>query len=147
MIIKPRSIQDIVDCVKIYESLNDFSFINMSFKESVNTISRFARSNKFIRIKLENNKIVAWILCDTAKPMHQEEFQFQQIYYASNRSGIKAYKDVIDLHNAMLDEAWRLKIPMAISAGSHMDEKFTFTRILEKAGWQRRGYVALKRLN
>ena len=147
MIVKPRTLKDIIDCVNIYESYNDFSFINMSTQESIKSISQFVRLNKFMRIKLESDKVVAWILCDKAKPMHQEEIQFQQIYFASMNTGIKAYRDVIDLHNEMLKETKRLGLKMAISSGSHMDEKFTFTRMLERNGWQRRGYVALKRLD
>lgn len=146
-IIAPRTTTDIIACVKIYEDLNDFSFVNMSPAESIRTISAFSRAKKFIRIKIVDNEIVAWILCDVAKPMHQEELQFQQIYYASKRSGIKAYSDVLDLHTEMEKEARIRKIPLLLSTGSHMDETNVFTRILERNGWQRRGYVALKRLD
>ena len=147
MICKPRSLSDIESCVKIYEALNDFSFIRMSTKASIQNISQFVRRNKFMRMKVVDNEIVAWILCEKSKPYHQEEFQFQQTYYASKRSGLQAYRDVLDLHNAMIEEARLQNIPVVVSLGSHMDSENTFARILEKNGWERRGYAALKRLD
>lgn len=145
-IVKPTSLQDIKDCVEIYHQLNDHSFIDMSVEESIRTISMFARQNKFIRVKKVDNETVAWIMCEKTKPYHQTEFQLQQVYYASKRSGIAAYKDVIDLHDAMIKEAKDKNIPIVISTGSHMDPENTFTRILARVGWERRGYVALRRL-
>jgi hypothetical protein len=46
----------------------------------------------------------------------------------------------------MIEEAKRLDIHLAMSTGSHLDENNTFTKILERYGWERRGHVAIKKL-
>lgn len=145
---KIRSLSDIEECVNLYYNLNDHSFIAVSKEESIRRLSQKVRQQKFVRTLLDDNdKIVAWIYCDIAKPDHSTEPQFQQMYYASNLIGIQAYKAVIKLHEAMIEESKRLKVNLLVSYGSHMDESYTFTRILEKNGWSRRGYVAVYKLN
>ena len=145
---KVRSLSDIEECVNLYYNLNDHSFITVSKEESIRRLSQKVRQQKFVRLLIDDkNKIVAWIYCDVVKPDHSTEPQFQQMYYASNLKGIQAYKAVIKLHEAMIEESKRLKVNLLVSYGSHMDEDYTFSRILEKNGWSRRGYVAVYKLN
>lgn len=147
-IIKPRSTDDIRACIDLYCDLNDPGFLTVCKDNCYKHLSQFARQGKFIRLKLDNDdKIIAWIFAAKVQSYHSASPMFQQLYYASSNKGIKAYRDVIDLHEEMIQEAKRLNIPMVISQGSHMDENNTFSRILEKNGWDRRGHTALKRLD
>jgi len=147
-IIKPRSIQDIADCVSLYSKLFDKSFIEPDEKHWTATMLRFVSAGKFFRIKLDDNdNIVAWISAIQTQAYHSTVPMLQQHYYASNREGVNAYRDVVDLHSELINEAIRLNLKLVISQGSNFDEKNTFTRILEKNGWERRGSIALKRLN
>lgn len=147
-IVKPRSTADIKACIDLYCDLNDPSFLTICKDNCYKHLSQFARQNKFIRLKLDNDdKIIAWIFAAKVQSYHSASPMFQQMYYASSNNGIKAYRDVIDLHEEMIQEAIRLDIPMVISQGSHMDENNTFSRILEKNGWDRRGHTALKHLD
>ena len=50
------------------------------------------------------------------------------------------------LHQELIEEAKRLDIKLVMSTGSHFDEDNTFTKILERYGWERRGYIAIKKL-
>jgi hypothetical protein len=146
-IVKPRSTDDIMACVDLYFNLNDPSFLTPCKSNCYKNLLQFAKQNKFIRLKLDdNNKIVAWIFAAKVQSYHSDSPMFQQMYYASSNKGVKAYRDVVDLHNAMIVEAEQLKLSLVISQGSHMDENNTFSRILEKNGWERRGHTALKRL-
>lgn len=139
--------EDIIQCVEIYYNLNDHSFIKVSKERATKILLQFCKQNKFVRILLnQNNEIEAWLYADIVQAYHSDERMFQQIYYASNQKGVRAYRNVIDLHNSMIDEARARNIKLLISQGSHMDELNVFSRILEKDGWQRRGHTALKRL-
>jgi hypothetical protein len=128
--------------------LNDFSFLNVDYNNAFKHLLHFTKSGKFVMMKVDNDdNIVAWILALKTQSYHSAEPMLQQVYYASSRKGVKAYRDVVDLHEAMIEEAQRVGLPMVISQGSHLDEDNTFSRILEKNGWERRGHTALKRLN
>jgi hypothetical protein len=131
-------------CVEMYFSLNDW--LELDFGVCLKNMNRLVRRKRFFRLLEHDSKIIAWIYCEPAQPLHQSFPQYQQIYYASDQSGILAYKAVVKLHEAMLDEAVRLNYRLAVSQGSHMDEANVFSKILEKNGWERRGYGALKRL-
>jgi hypothetical protein len=85
---------------------------------------------------------VAWILATKIKSPHTGETSLQQIYYASNLSGIRSVRAVQLLHAELVSEAQKRKIGRVISTGSHMDSENVFTRILEKMGWKRRSYMA-----
>jgi hypothetical protein len=147
-IIKPRTLEDVVICVEMYANLNDHSFVKISKERSLRYLLQACKQNKFVRILLnQQDEIEAWIYADVFMPFHSDEKMLQQIYYASNKEGVKAYRHVVSLHEAMLDEARLRNISLAISQGSHMDETNVFSRILEKSGWERRGHTALKRLN
>ena len=147
-IIKPRSTADIRESISLYYKIHDNTFIQPCVETLFKHLLQFARQGKFIRLKLDNDdKIIAWIFAAKVQSYHSASPMFQQMYYASSNKGIKAYRDVIDLHEEMIQEAKRLNIPMVISQGSHMDENNTFSRILEKNGWDRRGHTALKRLD
>jgi hypothetical protein len=147
-VVKPRTIEDIAACVEIYNSINDHSFLHMDVETSFSNFLKLSKQGFFMRLLVDDTGVVrAWIFASKVKPVHSDRFSFQQDYFASNLSGVKAYKAVVLLHEAMIEEATRLNIGTAISQGSHMDETFTFTRILEKQGWQRRGHIAVKRLS
>lgn len=133
-------------CTDMYCDLNDDSFIDVNRNESYYNLLKLVKNNAFARVIVRDDKILAWILAQKMQPLHMDYPIFQQMYYASKESGVLAYKCVIKLHEAMIEEAKRLKIGAVLSQGSHMDSDYTFTRILEKSGWSRRGYVAILKL-
>ena len=135
-----------VACIELYRQINDETFVEIDPDVSFASLRHVYRSRGFLRVVLEGDVVVAWIYCQPVSMMHVRYLSFQQIYYASSKTGLAAVKLVKLLHEAMLEEARRLKIQLAISMGSHMDSKHTFVRILEKAGWQRRGHAAIFRL-
>ena len=72
---------------------------------------------------------------------------FQQFFYCTNYSGIKAAKAVVMFHKEMEQEARKRDIDLLISSGSHTDNRNVFVRILAGQGWKIRGYVATLRLS
>ena len=143
---KPRSQQDLIACVDLYRALNDESFIPTSRKHGIQAIVMKARAGKFIRIAVDDNdQLVAWILCEEVKHPPFGFKALQQIFFASKEKGFKSARAVKMLHEAMVAEAERLRLPLVMSTGSHFDTDFTFAKLLEKFGWTRAGYLAVKR--
>ena len=139
-------LSDLKECIDLYYSINDHSFTFVDKNESLKNLYQFYLKKEFIRVIKKNNKIIAWILCIKNKPLHSTKNHLQQIYYASSEKGFSAYKCVITLHNAMIDEAKRIGVNELLSQGSHLDDNNVFAKILEKNGWSRRGYLASYKL-
>lgn len=146
MVVEKPLLSDLKNCIEIYYSLNDHSYINVDKDESLQNLKQFYYKRDFIRIVKRENKIIAWILAIKNKQLHSKEFHLQQLYYACSEKGFTAYRCVILLHEAMIEEAKRIKVNLLLSQGSHLDENNTFTKILERNGWDRRGHTALYRL-
>jgi hypothetical protein len=140
---KIRDIEDINKCINLYMALNDDSFLKASYEKSYKNMFQVVRMNKFLRVIRDDDSIIAWVFADKINLLHYDKPIFQQIYYASNQKGIKSVRCIRLLHEAMIEEAKRLNISTVISLGSHLDPDYIFTKILEKSGWKRRGYVAL----
>jgi hypothetical protein len=105
------------------------------------------RRKKFIRVLRENNKIVSWIYATPTKLLHSKETFMYQHYYCSDLVGYSAALSVVLLHNELLKEAERLGIAYCMSGGRFDDLNFTMTKILEKAGWSRKGSLAVVQTN
>lgn len=146
MVVEKPLLSDLKFCIELYYNLNDHFFITVDKNESLKNLIELFYKRNFIRIIKKDSKIIAWILAIKNKQMHSKEILLQQVYYASSEKGFLAYKCVVLLHNEMLEEAKKLKVDLALSQGSHLDENNTFSRILEKNGWDRRGHTAIYRL-
>jgi hypothetical protein len=146
MIKTPHSIEDIRTCVELYYSLNDHSLITVDKEFAFTNLYKLVRNKKFVKAIYKDNSIIAWIYADVLTHLHSREKALQQIYYASNQKGFSAARCILTLHKEIIKEAERLNLKLVISTGSHMDEDYTFTKILERAGWERRGYAAFYRL-
>jgi hypothetical protein len=141
---RPLTHDDVLACVDMYYALNDHEFLCVDHAACLRNLTKKVRGKRFVRTLVSGGEIVAWIYCEPVALPYTDQMGFQQMFFASDQVGTMAYKCVVKLHEAMLEEAERLHITLALSAGSHADERFTFAKILEKNGWQRRGYLALK---
>jgi len=145
-LIKPRTLEDIHFCVDMYLNLNDETFIPADKQLAYDNLSNLVRRNKFVRMAVKNNQIIGWIYATPGLNLHTKEKILQQSYFCSNQSGISAARVIKVLHEELIEEAKRLDIKLVMSTGSHFDEDNTFTKILERYGWERRGYIAIKKL-
>jgi hypothetical protein len=140
---KIKTNEDVIECVNMYFDQNDHLFLEANFRIAVKNLDIIIRRNKFVRILKESDKIVAWMYADTYKSLHSDFKAIQQYYYCSTLKGTKAFKAVKLLHEDLVKYAIENKYEFVMSPGSHLDPDYTFTRILEKLGWERRGYIAL----
>lgn len=141
-----RSKEELEYCVDMYMSQNDISFLPADRDTSIKNLKKAYR-NDFVRVVRDKGVIIAWAwFLRINLPYTDKEF-FQQYFYTSNCTGVKAYKCVIMLHEAAEEEAKRLKIRYLISQGSHMDPHCVFAKMLERQGWQRRGHTAVLKLS
>ena len=144
--IKPRTLEDIHFCVDMYLKLNDENFIPADKQLAYDNLSNLVRRNKFVRMAVKDDKIIGWIYATPGLNLHTKEKILQQSYFCSNQTGISAARVIKFLHQELIEEAKRLDIKLVMSTGSHFDEDNTFTKILERYGWERRGYIAIKKL-
>lgn len=143
---KLKTREDVESCVSMYMAFNQADFMEASHSESVKSLWQLCRMGKFVRcVRSDDGAILAWLCADTVRLLHCDFSNFQQIYYASNQTGTKAFRCIKLLHDEMVDYSLNLKVKYCVSAGSHFDENNTFARCLEKQGWQRRGYLAVRR--
>ncbi len=146
-IVKPRSREDISRCIDMYLSQNDYSFLPADRDVAYRNLDQAVRRNRFVRMYVKDGEILGWIYGLVNTNLHSDERMLQQIYFTSNQSGLSAARIVKVLHEELALEAQRLGINIVVSAGSHLDEDNTFTKLLEKFGWERRGHIAVKKFN
>jgi hypothetical protein len=144
--VKPRTLEEIHFCVDMYLKLNDETFIPADKDLAYSNLMNLVRRNKFVRMAVKDGKIVGWIYACVGLNLHTKDKILQQSYFCSNQSGILAARIIKFLHEELIKEAKRLDIKLVMSTGSHFDEDNTFTKILEKYGWERKGYIAIKKL-
>jgi hypothetical protein len=142
-----KTLSEVRECIELYYNLGDYNFVNVNKEFWASKLSEAVLKHKFVRVIKQNNKIIAWIWAEKVQLAHSSEPIFQQLYYASNTTGFTSFRCVKLLHESLLDEARRVKVSSALSMGSHEDEDFTFTKMLERLGWERRGYIAIYKLN
>jgi hypothetical protein len=135
----PSSRQDIIDCVEIYVAKDQW--IPVSKKESLTNLYTAWKTGKFLKVVKDNDKIIAWLHASITRPQHQDFPSYYQHYCCTNSTAIKNYKAIKLLHAALIQQAEEEEIPLIYSGGSHLDETLIFPRILEKLGWDRRGYL------
>ncbi len=138
------SLSDIEACVNLYAKIASDHFIPFDISKSKRSLRNLAYRKKFIRVMEIDGIIRGWIFAEPVMYLHVNEPIMQQIYYASDLSGISSARCVKSLHNAMADEAYDLGIRLVMSQGSCFDEENIMAKILEKAGWTRRGHTVAK---
>ena len=133
---------DVEYCVDMYRTLSDEAFMPTSREVAISNLWKLVRMKRFVRCLRRDDRIIAWLYAERVQLMHTDYPIFQQMYYASDQTGLRAVRCVTTLHDAMRDYAAAQGYPMVTSPGSHLDPDYTFARILEKHGWLRRGYAA-----
>jgi hypothetical protein len=143
MIAQITTLKEVEYCVDMYLSQNDYTFLSADRDLAIMNLSLAVRRKKFVRVLKMDDKIVSWIFADKGNSLHMKTNILQQYYYCSELKGIQAYRSVKLLHNALIDYAEKMGYELIMSPGSHLDEDYTFTRILEKLGWLRRGHISI----
>lgn len=138
-----RSSSDIDECVRLYMAHYDCQELPASYTASYSSFMSDWKNRCLIRIVEEDGEIIAWIIASRAKLEHMDKECVLQKYLANKTTGFKAFTVLRLLHNEMLKYANKMNIPYCISSGSHLDDPSIFTRLLEKCGWKRRGYLAI----
>jgi hypothetical protein len=137
----------ITTCADLYLAHSDDHAIPTHRPTAIANLTRLIPGNFFETILDKDVNVSAWMLgLETGSPHHNKR-QFQQNYYASNLHGVAAVKAILTLHDSFEDYCRKKKGDIIVSSGSHLDERNVFARVLEKHGWIRRHYLAIKHLN
>ena len=140
------TIQQIEQCVNLYGSLeeNTYKFLPWNYKRFVSTLQEVRSKGNYLKVLQQDGQVLAFlygILVDHHP--HMTERVAQQQYFFTSRKGLGAYRAVKVLHEDFVRWAEGKKCAIVLSTGSHMDEDYTFTKLLERCGWERRGYLAV----
>lgn len=138
-----RNEKELFEGVDMYLKKNDESFIPSNRNACMRFAHAVASTHCFLRVFEKDSKMLAWMYADRIQPAHVGLPVLYQQYFASDATGKVAVQAVEELHADMLAYADKNKIPYVMSQCSHLDERQTFVRILEKAGWKRRGFMAM----
>lgn len=136
--------EDVIACCDMYIALNDPSFLDLDRDTCIRNMWSRVRLRHFLRCLRDDGGIKAWIYGAPIRHDHANYNVFQQMYYASNQTGVSAARCVRILHEALYDEACKGDYRYVISPGSFYDDTNTFARLLERYGWTRRGYLAVR---
>ena len=140
--LKPTNEAQLRHCCDIYMAQNDPEFMRVDANSCYQSLIKHWRLNGYVRVIWLKGEIVGFIMASIVPVMYSKEKHLAQEYYCTNLTGFAAAKAVIESHKGLVEVAKMKLIPVVISQGSHMDPENTFTRILERQGWTRRGFVA-----
>jgi len=99
------------------------------------------------RVILYNGIRVGWFLARISNTSeHTNIKSINQIYYYCNTSGYKSVRCVKETFKYLEQEAVNRKIRVLTATNSPYDERLQLVKILEKQGWKRYSYYAIKQL-
>jgi hypothetical protein len=142
----PLSKEELSICVDMYIKQNDYSFMDADPEVGLKNLFLHWKTGEFIKVLEDKGKVVGWICASMATNYHTTKPFLNQQYYTSILTGFSAAKAVYLLHDELIKEGRKKKLNLVMSCGSHMDPDHTFTKILERRGWLRRGHVAIYKL-
>lgn len=143
MIIRKATVPETVMCFHRYAEMDDWWPVTT--KAAYSFAAAAVTSKMFLRVAEDNGAIVGFLYAEPAELVHMPFQIYQQKYYCSWCPGAKAVRAAKMLHNALFDFAEARGYWMVMSTGSHFDETHRFTKLLERFGWERRGYVAARK--
>jgi len=143
-VIKPRDRNDLIKCVDLYLALNDETFLPSNRIVCLQKVETAYKTGKYFKILIDDlGEIIGWLHADTLQLSYMSIPILQQMFYMSNQTGVKAVRAVELLHEDLIFHGEEIGVKIITSMGSYMDPNFVFVRILEKSGWERRGYMAI----
>jgi hypothetical protein len=133
--------KEIEECVRMYY----FDFLPVDREYNIKKMTHQIRNGHFVRVWDENG-IKGWIHAFKTTLQFNPIPVMQQMYFSSNETGFKLYRILKGLHEALIEEAERQECQYVVSCSSPIDEKMILAKLLEKAGWERRGYMCVYKL-
>jgi len=137
-----RTTDDVEKCADLYiGSYGEHPLIDR--ETSIKSLYQGVRQQDFVKIIRLDGDIAAWLWGALGKMPHFKESVFQQKYYASCLTGIKACRALSLLHREMVDFAiLKTRANFCLSNGSPFDTSCVLARVLSKDGWTQMGNSA-----
>ena len=138
--------EDILKCVRHYISNPHIDTNFLPADESMSFINLKGHVIRKAYAKMatdETGNVLAWLLAEKMRFQFCPLPSYKQLFYSCNEHGVKAVKLLRLLHDDLIETARSENQRMVVSGGSWNDEHNVFAKILEKYGWERRGYLAI----
>lgn len=141
----PQNEAELLLVADIYLKYDD-GFLPVNREVCYENIINHWRRLGYVRIIHHARRVIGFIMASVVTTKHSKEKMLLQEYFCTDLSGFAAAKAVKLAHRDLVQHAANQRIVTVMSCGSHMDPDHTFTRILEREGWKRKGHVALIQL-
>jgi hypothetical protein len=111
-----------------------------------------ARSRKaYIRVLVNEDtrgkgsgEVLGYIYGNPTPSLYTPFKWFSQQMCWTNEPGLRGVRIIRMLHDDMFKYAEDNGFPIVSTSCSHLDEDLKFVKVLERFGWERRGYMAVK---
>lgn len=138
------SLNEFRQCVEMY-MLKNSGFLPAHYATSMAYIQTAARQG-VLALAVDSGDVLGFNLFNKRKLEFSDTLVVQQQFFCTDAPPATAVKCVYLLHDYMVSWGERMGCEMAISTGSHEDEKNAFVKILSRHGWERKGYCVKKEL-
>lgn len=135
--------EEVVKCVDLYIGLNDESVVKSNRQHAINSLYKHVSAHEFFRVVEVNGEVHGWILGIIGVSDMSGELTAEQLFYASDFTGVKAVKTLVVAHEALIEWAKTRGAKSVQSNCSHLDNSFQLCRILAKHGWRTYNYLAI----
>jgi hypothetical protein len=145
---KVQTLKEIEYCIDMYLARLNDTFLPPSRELAIRNLKDRVQRQRYVRVCRDDaHKVLAWIYADVGQAHHFDGVIFQQHYYGTSVDGIMAVRCLELLHDDMVQYAKNeTKADYCMSSCGPQDVKQTFSRILEKCGWKRHTFLAVKKL-
>ena len=143
----PLSAGDAAPCVRMYLRRNEPDFVEADPRACHGSLLRAVQSGEFVRKAVLDGTILGWIYATMSQPPYARYTVITQLFCCTEADPPWSLRAVAALHGAMADHGRARGARYAVSAGSFLDDRQTFARMLERLGWRRRNYMATLRLD
>ena len=141
MIIRKATMAETVKCFEKYAERDDW--LPVTTRPAREFARKVLQANVFLQVAVDNGEVVAFLYAEPEEILHMPFPVYKQKYFCSWCPGLKAARAVKELHSALIKFAEARGYALVMSTGSHFDPEYRFTRLLERQGWERRGYLAV----
>jgi hypothetical protein len=142
-----KSYGELIACVETSVKNYRDEFFPTDKNKSIAWLNNHVNSGGFFKVLEDSTGVVGYGAATICKPtIYSNQICLSQVAYHTTTKGRKAIEALRLFHKAMIDFARLSGVTLCVTS-SILDNQDTFTRILERDGWTRRGGTLVMRVD
>lgn len=137
-------------CVKMHMAWNDW--LCQDYKTCLSYITMMKQTKQYVRVVVDEGKenrvytgrVLGYMIGGPTVQIYTPFKWFSQIMCYVDVKGPSGVRVLKMLHDDLFKYGEDHGFPIVNSVCSHLDEELKFSKVLERMGWERRGYMAAK---